>query len=92
MQDIRRLSTEGHSYDSIAQQVGLSQRQFYRYLNKVYEQDRITMVLFPKEEVMNQMTICRDRFERMRLDLLEKFVYNEKLRGKCQVRRLDHGV
>jgi hypothetical protein len=79
MADIRRLSTQGYSYHSITEQIGLSKRQFYRYLSKVYEQDRITMSLFPKEEIMNQMTICRDRFEKMRLDLLEKFVYNEKI-------------
>jgi hypothetical protein len=79
MADIRRLSTEGHSYDSIAAQIGLSQRQFYRYLSKCYEQDRTILESFPKEEIMNQFTICRDRFEKMRLDLLEKFVYNEKI-------------
>jgi hypothetical protein len=37
------------------------------------------MESFPKEQILNQICICRDRFEKMRLDLLEKFVYNNEI-------------
>jgi uncharacterized protein YerC len=62
MLEIRRLVVEGHSYDQIQQTLGLSKRTFYRYLNRVFEEDKRVLEEKNYEELMRQLVILRDRY------------------------------
>jgi DNA invertase Pin-like site-specific DNA recombinase len=60
MLEIRRLVVDGHSYDDIQQVLGLSKRTFYRYLNRVFEEDKRVLEKENYKEVMIQVVILRD--------------------------------
>jgi len=62
MLEIRRLVVDGHSYDEIQQVLGLSKRTFYRYLKKVFEDDKRVLEEKNHEELMRQLVILRDRY------------------------------
>jgi hypothetical protein len=62
MLEIRRLVVEGHNYDQIQEVLGLSKRTFYRYLNRVFEDDKRVLEEKNYEELMRQLVILRDRY------------------------------
>jgi hypothetical protein len=60
--EVRRLVVEGHNYDQIQEILGLSKRTFYRYLNRVFEDDKRVLDEKNYEELMRQLVILRDRY------------------------------
>jgi hypothetical protein len=72
MQDIYRLIIEGYPYNKIMQQLQISERTFYRYLEVIFANDRRLLVEnVSDEEFLNQMIICKDRLLEQRRDVLE---------------------
>lgn len=61
--EIRRKIVEGESYEEIMRDLHLPERTFFSYLKHVFEHDREVMsVRIPREEVMDQITILKERF------------------------------
>jgi AraC-like DNA-binding protein len=86
MQDIRNLITDGLSYNDIMQRLKLSERTFYRYLNATFEDDRRLLAEnISDEEMLNQMTICRDRLLKQRRDILEQIVNDSDADDKARI-------
>ena len=72
MQDIYSLILEGYPYNKIMQQLQISERTFYRYLEVIFANDRRLLVEnVSDEEFLNQMIICKDRLLEQRRDVLE---------------------
>jgi hypothetical protein len=72
MQDIYSLILEGYPYNKIMQQLQISERTFYRYLEVIFANDRRLLVEnVSDEEFLNQMAICKDRLLEQRRDVLE---------------------
>lgn len=73
MQEIRRLLVvEAYTYDEIMQQVGLSERTFYRYLSAIFSHNRQLLTeRVGDEEVLNQMAILQARISKQCRDLQE---------------------
>jgi hypothetical protein len=71
-QDIYSLILEGYPYNKIMQQLQISERTFYRYLEVIFANDRRLLVEnVSDEEFLNQMAICKDRLLEQRRDVLE---------------------
>ena len=72
MQDIYSLIIEGYPYNKIMQQLQISERTFYRYLEVVFANDRRLLAEnVNDDEFLNQMAICKDRLLEQRRALLE---------------------
>ena len=72
MHDIYSLILEGYPYNKIMQQLQISERTFYRYLEVIFANDRRLLVEnVSDEEFLNQMAICKDRLLEQRRDVLE---------------------
>jgi hypothetical protein len=72
MQDIYSLILEGYPYNKIMQQLQISERTFYRYLEVIFANDRrLLLENVSDEEFLNQMIICKDRLLEQRRDVLE---------------------
>jgi hypothetical protein len=72
MQDIYKLIIDGYSYNKIMQQLQISERTFYRYLQVIFANDRRLLAEnVTDDEFLNQMAICKDRLLKQRRDLLE---------------------
>jgi AraC-like DNA-binding protein len=61
MLEIRRRIVDGEGYDTIQQQLGLSKRTFYRYLQHVFREDRKVLTDINRQEVVTQGCILIDR-------------------------------
>ena len=61
-QRIYKMILEGRSYESIMQELGISERTLYRYINIIFtqEQDFLNDTV-TAEEMRRQILICRDR-------------------------------
>jgi hypothetical protein len=53
---------EGNTYDQIMEITGLPRRTFYRYLNRVFAEDKKALQERNQEELMTQLCILRDRY------------------------------
>ena len=62
MLEIRRLVTEGYNYEQIREVLGIPRRSFYRYLNRVFEDDRRALQEKNSEELQRQLCILQDRY------------------------------
>jgi ACT domain-containing protein len=72
MQKIYSLIIEGYPYNKIMQQLQISERTFYRYLEAIFANDRRLLAEnVTDEEFLNQMVICRDRLLQQRRDVLK---------------------
>lgn len=72
MQEIYRLIIEGYPYNKIMQQLQISERTFYRYLEVIFANDRRLLAEnVNDDEFLNQMAICKDRLLEQRRDLIE---------------------
>ena len=72
MQDIYSLIIDGYPYNKIMQQLQISERIFYRYLEVIFANDRRLLAEnVSDEEFLNQMAICKDRLLEQRRDVLE---------------------
>jgi hypothetical protein len=72
MGEIRRLVIAGYPYQQIWQQLGISQRTFYRYLKAVFENDReVISQRVLNDEVLTQTAIVLERFNSMFRSLQE---------------------
>jgi Helix-turn-helix domain of resolvase len=72
MGEIRRLVIAGYPYQQIWQQLGISSRTFYRYLNAVFENDReVISRRVLNDEVLTQTAIALERFNSMFRSLQE---------------------
>jgi hypothetical protein len=72
MQDIYKLIIDGYSYNKIIQQLQISERTFYRYLEVIFANDRRLLAEnVTDDEFLNQMAICKDRLLEQRHELLE---------------------
>jgi hypothetical protein len=80
MIEIRRLVVDGHSYDDIQQALGLTKRTFYRYLKRVFEDDKRILEQQNHTEVMRQVVILHDRYNKI-LKYIEAIATNEKVRA-----------
>jgi hypothetical protein len=86
MQEIRRLVVEGFSYQEIQQQLGLSERTFFRYLSAVFAHDRQVMnQRVTDEEVLNQIVILRDPLNKMFREL-EEMANDSSVDGMARVK------
>lgn len=65
MLEIRKLVVDGHSYDDIQQVLGLSKRTFYRYLKRVFEDDKRVLEKENHDEIMNQVAILKERHNKI---------------------------
>ena len=72
MQKIYTLVIEGYSYNKIMQQLQISERTFYRYLEVIFANDRRLLAENVDDtEFLNQMAVARDRLLEQRRELLE---------------------
>jgi hypothetical protein len=72
MQDIYSLILEGYPYNKIMQQLQISERTFYRYLEVIFANDRRLLAENVDDtEFLNQMAVARDRLLEQRRDVLE---------------------
>jgi hypothetical protein len=72
MQDIYSLIIEGYPYNKIMQQLQISERTFYRYLEVIFANDRRLLAENVDDtEFLNQMAVARDRLLEQRRDLLK---------------------
>jgi hypothetical protein len=72
MQKIYSLIIDGYPYNKIMQQLQISERTFYRYLEVIFANDRRLLVEnIDDTEFLNQMAVARDRLLEQRRDLLE---------------------
>jgi hypothetical protein len=62
-QRIYKMILEGRTYESIMQELGISERTLYRYIDIIFtqEQDFLSDTV-TAEEMRRQILICRDRF------------------------------
>ncbi len=72
MQEIYKLIIDGYPYNKIMQQLQISERTFYRYLDAIFANDRrLLSENVTDDEFLNQMAICKDRLLEQRRDLME---------------------
>jgi hypothetical protein len=72
MQKIYSLIIDGYPYNKIMQQLQISERTFYRYLEVIFANDRRLLAEnIDDTEFLNQMAVARDRLLEQRRDLLE---------------------
>lgn len=62
MIEIRRRVVNGDSYYDIQQELNLNRRTFYRYLQRVFEEDNRALKRTNGEEVLLQAAIAKERF------------------------------
>jgi hypothetical protein len=66
LQAIRKLVIDGYSTQEIIKKLQLPERTYHRYLRQVFDYDREVLASrIPKEEVMNQLAILKDRFTQL---------------------------
>jgi hypothetical protein len=60
----------GRSYVSIMEELGISERTFYRYLDIIFVQEKDFIIeTIPAEEIGRQLTILRDRFLQQKVQI-----------------------
>jgi ACT domain-containing protein len=65
MLEIRKRVIDGESYEDIQQQLGLSKRTFYRYLQNVFKEDKKVLEIQNVDEVKTQVAILRERYNQI---------------------------
>jgi hypothetical protein len=72
-QDIYRMILDGYIYAKIMDELQISERTLYRYLDIIFseEQDYLEKTLGGREEMRRQILICRDRLLEDRRTLQE---------------------
>ena len=68
------------------EQLQISERTFYRYLEAIFANDRRLLVEnVSDEEMLNQMAICRDRLLKQRRDIIEQIINNPESDDKARI-------
>lgn len=62
MLEIRRLVVDGHNYEEIQEALGIPKRTFYRYLKKVFEDDKRALEKQNVDEMMREVAILLERY------------------------------
>ena len=85
--EIRKLLVEeGLSYDEVIRKLNLPERTFYRYLSQVFEHDRRLWADNVSDELnLNQFTICSERLQKQRKDILEQIANNPEADFRARV-------
>jgi hypothetical protein len=78
MSDLRRLVVEGRNYDECQQILGLSKRTFYRYLAKLFEEDKRLLTEQNHDELLRQTSILLQRYTKI-LQALESMAEDQNI-------------
>jgi hypothetical protein len=74
-QEIYNMILQGHTYQKIMEQLHISERTFYRYLDIIFAEEKTfledNILVNGRQELKRQYIIARDRLLEQRRDLIE---------------------
>ena len=85
IRQIRKLIIEGVSHGEIQEELGLSERTYFRYLQKCFDQERKRIAqIISDEQIMTQIAITEARFQDMWRNV-RSIATNEKVDPKIRL-------